>query len=112
MAPYPTQRTYSRDVTDWTGAEVTQPVPFDKTHGMSIVEMLTFWMECARQKTMQWRISAVRTRMRLLPDEVTHTADFTGYSPQVLSFPRVRRERPYDFMQCLCICLNAIHMSI
>ncbi|KAL1939266.1 hypothetical protein VTO73DRAFT_10069 [Trametes versicolor] len=43
---------------DWTGAEVTDPVPFDKTHGMSVIEMLTFWMECGRQKTMLWQISA------------------------------------------------------
>ncbi|KAH9896575.1 hypothetical protein C8Q73DRAFT_788923 [Cubamyces lactineus] len=43
---------------DWSGAEATPPVPFDRTRGMSIVEMLTFWIECSRDKTKYWHISA------------------------------------------------------
>ncbi|KAI0635457.1 hypothetical protein C8Q77DRAFT_1217273 [Trametes polyzona] len=43
---------------DWSGAEVTEPVPFDRTRGMTIVEMLTFWIECAREKTIFWQIAA------------------------------------------------------
>ncbi|OSD07727.1 hypothetical protein PYCCODRAFT_1455819 [Trametes coccinea BRFM310] len=43
---------------EWSGAQVTEPVPFDKTVGMTIVEMLAFWIECARGKCSWWRIAA------------------------------------------------------
>ncbi|KAI8970644.1 hypothetical protein BD414DRAFT_518299 [Trametes punicea] len=43
---------------EWSGAELTAPVPFDRTRGMSIVEMLTFWVECSRDMCKYWRISA------------------------------------------------------
>ncbi|KAI0763938.1 hypothetical protein BD413DRAFT_578951 [Trametes elegans] len=42
----------------WTGAEVTAPVPFDRTLGMTVIEMLTFWIECARGKSKYWHLSA------------------------------------------------------
>ncbi|KAI0674050.1 hypothetical protein C8Q78DRAFT_1067214 [Trametes maxima] len=42
---------------DWSAAEVTRPIPFDRTRGMSIVELLTFWIECARDKTRFWHVA-------------------------------------------------------
>ncbi|KAI0827205.1 hypothetical protein BC628DRAFT_1409964 [Trametes gibbosa] len=43
---------------EWSGADVTEPIPFDRTRGMSVVQILTFWLECARNKSRYWRISA------------------------------------------------------
>ncbi|KAI9057369.1 hypothetical protein FKP32DRAFT_1598251 [Trametes sanguinea] len=42
---------------EWSGAEVTEPIPFDRTLGMTVVEMLAFWIECARGKCSWWRIA-------------------------------------------------------
>ncbi|KAI0353313.1 hypothetical protein OH77DRAFT_1522520 [Trametes cingulata] len=47
----------------WTGAEVTEPLPFDKTQGMTIIELLTFWFECARNQSRCWQISADAPKM-------------------------------------------------
>ena len=45
---------------DWSAVEVTEPLPFDKTHGMSLVELLVFWTQSARHRLRYWQLAPVR----------------------------------------------------
>ncbi|KAI0368551.1 hypothetical protein BV20DRAFT_1053953 [Pilatotrama ljubarskyi] len=41
----------------WNAAEVTEPLPFDLTRDMTIIEMLTFWLECSRNQSKCWEFA-------------------------------------------------------
>ena len=44
---------------DWSGVEITQVLPFDKTRIVTLVEILVFWVQSSRGKVRYWHPAPV-----------------------------------------------------
>lgn len=66
-SPLVLQARYSYLLPDWTAAEVTAVLPFDKTQGVTLVEMLVFWTQSGREKVRYWHTPAVSVVSNIPP---------------------------------------------